>query len=376
MDLSLGDRQQELGRVARQLFDARSPLTTVRELEESDVGYSPDLWQEMARLDWLGLAVPEALGGPGGSLVDLTVLYRELGRALVPSPHLASAVIASDVLGREGLASRRDLLARMMAGDAVVVPALVEPDAGWGPDAITMAARPTTDGFRLHGTKLLVPYAHVAHQLLVAARTASPPDGITLFLVDPADPAVAIEHLPNIAGMPLFAVTFNALDVEPEAVVGEVDRGWQLLGPALDRAAVLRGAEIVGAGERLLAMSVAYANQRRQFGRPIGQFQAVQYLCTDIAIDTHLTDLFTRQAAWRLDHGFPARREVALAKGYASRAAQRIVHRAHEVHAGVAFMLETDVQLFTRRVKHWELDLGDARHHDETVAASLELLTG
>jgi alkylation response protein AidB-like acyl-CoA dehydrogenase len=141
----------------------------------------------------------------------------------------------------------------------------------------------------------------------------------------------------------------------------------------LDRAALLRAAEVVGAGERLLDISVGYAHQRKQFGRPIGQFQAVQYLCTDIAIDTHLTDLFVRQAAWRLDQGLPARREVALAKGYASRAAQRIVHRAHEVHAGVAFMLETDVQLFTRRAKHWELDLGAARHHDETVASTLEL---
>jgi alkylation response protein AidB-like acyl-CoA dehydrogenase len=129
----------------------------------------------------------------------------------------------------------------------------------------------------------------------------------------------------------------------------------------------------VGAGEKLLELSVDYSHQRRQFGRPIGQFQAVQYLCTDIAIATHLTDLFVRQAAWRLDHGLPARREVALAKGYASRAAQVVVHRAHEVHAGVAFMLESDVQLYTRRAKHWELDLGDARHHDEVVAATLEL---
>jgi alkylation response protein AidB-like acyl-CoA dehydrogenase len=371
MDLNFNDRHAELGRVARQLFESRSPLTTVRELEDSDLGYSPELWQETARLDWLGLAIPDALGGPGGSLVDLLVLYREFGRALVPSPHLASAVIASDVLAREG--TRSDLLAAMMTGGTIVVPALIEPDAAWGPDAIRLAATATPEGFTLHGTKLLVPYAHAADRLLVAARTAAPPDGITLFLVDRVAVGVGIERLANIAGMPLFAVTFDNVVLGPEEVVGAVDRGWQLLGPALDRSAVLRGAEIVGAGERLLDMSVAYSHQRKQFGRPIGQFQAVQYLCTDIAIDTHLTDLFIRQAAWLLDQGLPARREVALAKGYASRAAQRIVHRAHEVHAGVAFMLETDVQLYTRRAKHWELDLGDARHHDEVVAASLEL---
>jgi alkylation response protein AidB-like acyl-CoA dehydrogenase len=368
MDITLDDHHLELGRLARQLFESRSPLTTVRQLEESDLGYAPELWQEMARLDWLGLAVPEALGGPGGSLLDLVALYREMGRALVPSPHLGTAVIAGDVLGRDG--SRRDLLASIVAGTAIVTPALVEPDAAWGPEAVTLPARRTLDGYRLRGTKLLVPYAHVASQFLVTVRTAAAPDGVTLFLLDAGD--VEVEPLPNIAGMPLFAVTFD-VTLPDDAVVGAVDQGWRLLAPALDRAAVLRGAEVVGAGERLLELSVDYAHQRRQFGRPIGQFQAVQYLCTDIAIATHLTDLFVRQAAWRLDQGLPARREVALAKGYASRAAQVVVHRAHEVHAGVAFMLESDVQLYTRRAKHWELDLGDARHHDEVVAATMEL---
>jgi alkylation response protein AidB-like acyl-CoA dehydrogenase len=368
MDITLDDHHLGLGRVARQLFESRSPLTTVRQLEDSDLGYAAELWREMARLDWLGLAVPEALGGPGGTVLDLVALYREMGRALVPSPHLGTAVVAADVLARDGL--RRDLLASIMAGDAIVTPALVEPDATWGPDAVTLPARRTLDGYRLQGTKLLVPYAHVASHFLVTARTAAPPDGITLFLVDAR--AVDMERLANIAGMPLFAVTLDVA-LGADAVVGAVDQGWQLLGPALDRAAVLRGAEVVGAGEKLLELSVDYSHQRRQFGRPIGQFQAVQYLCTDIAIATHLTDLFVRQAAWRLDHGLPARREVALAKGYASRAAQVVVHRAHEVHAGVAFMLESDVQLYTRRAKHWELDLGDARHHDEVVAATLEL---
>ena len=370
MDITLDDHHQDLGRVARQLFETRVPLTTVRQLEDSELGYAPDLWQEMARLDWLGLAVPEALGGPGGSLLDLVALYREMGRALVPSPHLGTAVMAADVLARDG--SRRDLLTSIMRGTAIVTPALLEPDGAWGPDAVTLAARRTLDGFAVRGTKLLVPYAHVADQFLVTARTAAPPDGVTLFLVDARDGGVTVEPLPNIAGMPLFAVTFD-VELGPDAVVGAVDQGWQLLSPALDRAGVLRGAEIVGAGERLLDLSVDYAHQRKQFGRPIGQFQAVQYLCTDIAIATHLTDLFVRQAAWRLDQGLPARRDVALAQGYASRAAQVVVHRAHEVHAGVAFMLESDVQLFTRRAKHWELDLGEARYHDEVVAAGLEL---
>jgi 3-oxocholest-4-en-26-oyl-CoA dehydrogenase beta subunit len=373
MDTTLDDSHDELGRIARQLFDARCPLTSVRQLEGDSLGYLPALWAEMAGLDWLSLTYPEALGGSGGTLVDLSVIYQEFGRALVPSPHLASAVIAGETLVQDHSGNHGDLLASMVAGDAIVVPALMEPDAGFGPDAVTMAARTTPAGYRIDGTKVLVPYAHVAERLLVATRTQASPDGITLVLVDPATEGVAVTAMANIADAPLFEVTFDQVVVPPEHVVGEIGRGWSLLGPALDRATVLRCAEIVGAGKALLDLSVAYAQERKQFGRPIGQFQAVQFLCTDIAIASHLTELLCHQAAWRLDTGLPARREVALAKSYASRAVQRIVHCAHEVHAGVAFMVEADVQLYTRRAKHWEYDLGEARYHDDVIAAGMEV---
>jgi alkylation response protein AidB-like acyl-CoA dehydrogenase len=372
VNLNFDDGQLELGRIARNLFESRCPLTTVRQLEEDPLGYQPDLWAEMAGLDWLSLTYPEDLGGSGAGIVDLVVIYQEFGRSLAPSPHLASAVIAGEVLCREPGTPRADLLAQMGSGQAVVVPALTEADGSFGPEAVTMTAREDLDGFRLQGTKLLVPYAHVARHLLVATRTAAGPDGITLFLVDPDAPGVTVERMDNTANWPLFAVAFDDVLVGTDRVVGQVGHGWSILDPALQRAMVLRSAEVVGAGEKLLELAVGYALDRKQFGRPIGQFQAVQYLCTDIAIDTHLATLFTRRAAWRLDNGLPSRREVALAKAHASRAAQRIVHHTHEVFAGVAFMLESDVQLYTRRAKHWEFDLGDARYHDDVVAAGLE----
>lgn len=374
MNLNFDDGQLELGRIARNLFESRCPLTTVRELEDDPLGYQPDLWTEMAGLDWLSLTWPESLGGSGAGLLDVYPIYREFGRSLVPSPHLTSAVIAGEVLCREAV-PRTDLLAAMSTGEAIVTLALVEPDGSFGPEGVGLSARADIDGFRLRGTKLLVPYAHVARHLLVAARTGAGPDGVTLFLVDPAAAGVTVERTANTAHWPLYAVTFEDAVVAPEAVVGQVGQGWSILDPVLQRAMTLRNAEVVGAGERLLEMAVDYALNRSQFGVAIGQFQAVQYLCTDIAIDTHLATLFTRQAAWRLDSGLPARREVALAKAHGSRAAQRIVHHTHEVFAGVAFMLESDVQLYTRRAKHWEFDLGDARYHDDVVAAGLEAAT-
>jgi len=157
----------------------------------------------------------------------------------------------------------------------------------------------------------------------------------------------------------------------PQALLGPVHAGWELLEPVLDRAAVLRAAQIQGAAERLLELSVDYAEHRTQFGQAIGRYQAVQYLCSDIAINSHLTSLMVRYAAGLLDAGLPAAKAVSEAKAQASLTARLAPERAHAVHAGIAFILDFDVQLFTRRCRHWELDIGDERYHRERIAAAL-----
>jgi len=223
----------------------------------------------------------------------------------------------------------------------------------------------------LAGSKILIGYANSARHLIVAARTAPPSavaSGVTLALVDVVAPGVELTKLPNLAGYPLYAATFDQVRVGPEAVLGQVHTGWELLEPVLDRAAVLRAAQIQGAAERLLELSVAYSERRTQFGQPIGRYQAVQYLCSDIAINSHLTSLMVRYAAGLLDAGLPAGKAVSEAKAQASLTAPE---RAHAVHAGIAFILDFDVQLFTRRCRHWELDIGDERYHRERITAAL-----
>src|SRR5262249_9951506 len=124
-----------------------------------------------------------------------------------------------------------------------------------------------------------------------------------------------------------------------------------------------------GASERVMAMTAEYARERVQFGQPIGKHQAVQYLCTDIMLENHMVKLLGLQAAWRIDSGRPFLREAALAKAAAAKAGGAMTFAAHEVHAGIGFMNDYDLQLFTRRAKRWEYDLGDARHHMELVMA-------
>ena len=365
MDVNLDEDHLELAGIARQFFTARSPATAVRELEESDLGYDADVWREMAGLDWLALGHPADAGGVG-DLVDLIVVYKEMGRAAFPSPHLTSSVLCGGVLVAEPGRPRPELLSRVLTGETILAHAIVEDGGELGPEHVTLTATADGDGYRLDGSKAFVPWAHIADQLLVAARTGAASGAVTLFLVDAS--AVELAPMANIANAKLFSADFAGVRVGSDAVVGSVDAGWDLLGPAIDRAIVARCAEITGTASWLLDAAVGYALERQQFGEPIGRFQAVQYLCTDIAISLHLAELLTRQAAWLLTDGADARRDVSLAKAQAGRAAQVAAQRCHEVHAGVAFMLESDVQVYSRRARVLEVDLGDARHHDEVVA--------
>jgi alkylation response protein AidB-like acyl-CoA dehydrogenase len=374
MDINLEDHQLALAEVADDFFAARSPMGDVRELEESELGYSPTVWAEIAALDWLRLGHPAADGGIDGGLLDLSVIYQAMGRTLYSSPHLDSAVISGGLLRRSNAASARELLAQVLAGDTIVVPALAEDDGGFGPESIALSGRALDGGWQLDGTKLFVAYANSASHVIVAART-SPVDGdgggVTLAIVATSDPGVTLTRLPNLSGLPLFAVTLDSVTVAADAIIGEPGQGWQLLEPIMDQAAVLRSAQIAGASDRLLAMSTEYANQRTQFGKAIGSNQAVQYLCSDIAINGHLTLLHARYAAGLIDAGLPATKAASEAKAAANHTARLAPERAHAVYAGIGFMLEFDLQLYTRRCRYWELDAGDDDYHRKRIATAL-----
>ena len=371
MDIELNETQRQIQTTARDFFASNCPPDVVRDLEESDDGYSHEMWRQLADLDWLGLTYPERYGGSDGGLLDLFGIYQEMGRSLFPSPHLPSVIVAGETILRAGSEEQRQrVLPALAKGELLVAPALMEPSAEYGPEGVQLTAKAEGGGYRLDGAKILVPYAHVSDLMLVAALTA---EGVTLLLMNTQSPGVTLEPMENIAGYRLFGVTFEGARVDASAVVGRPGEGWEALDPVLDRATVLQGAEIVGAGEQAMEMATEYAKERVQFGRPIGQHQSVQYLCSDVAIDTHLTSLLARQAAWRIDEGLPSKAEVSMAKAYGSTAAQHIVRQAQEVFAGVGFMMEHDMQLYTRRAKHWEFNLGDTTYHLEGVAQALNL---
>ncbi|MCY4566405.1 MAG: acyl-CoA/acyl-ACP dehydrogenase [Gammaproteobacteria bacterium] len=372
IDLQLSEEQELIGTTANEFFGKYCPPELVREYETGASDFPGELWSRMAELGWLGMPFPERHGGLGLAMLDMIPLYVELGRHLVPCPLLDTAALAGGLISALGSEDqKKELLGGIARGESVITPAIMEPDGGYGPEAVQLEARPDGSQFVLSGTKVLVACARSADKLLCAARTATHANGngITLFLVDPRAAGATIERMPNIAGYPLYAVTFDRVSVPREALVGDPDAAWPTLYETTMKAAVLQSAMVVGAGERVLAMTTDYAREREQFGQAIGRSQAVQSLCTDIAIHCHWTRLLTLQAAWRIDSGRRFFREAALAKASASRGAAAMTFAAHEVHAGIAFVVDYDLQLYTRRAKHWEYNLGDLRYHLDRACA-------
>ncbi len=367
------DEQQKLIRdSAREFFRKHCPPAAVRAAAKATEDFPAELWAGMADMGWLGITVAEEFGGLGASFLDLYVLYPEMGRFLVPAPHLDAVVVGAGLVSALGSVEQKQAILReVVAGKLLIAPALTD-TGGFGAEDITTEARGANGGYVLNGTKLLVMAAGAANLLVVAARIAGA-EGVSLFLIDAAAPGVAREKLPNIAGYPLYAVTFTDVSVGAEGLLGEAGGAWPALEAVLDKAAVLQAAMVAGAGERVLEIAVDYAKNRVQFGTPIGKHQAVQYLCTDVAVAQRHTALLALHAAWRIDRGLPVAREASLAKAMAAKAAAVMTFSAHEVHAGIGFMEDYDLSMYTRRAKHWESHLGDRRHHlERAIALTLE----
>jgi alkylation response protein AidB-like acyl-CoA dehydrogenase len=368
IDVKFSADQEQLRDSIKSYFARRCPTSVVRDLEATEAGYDPAMWREMAELGWLGMTIPEEDGGGGGDFLSLIPLYEEMGRAVVPSPHLDTTV-ATDVLVALGSdAQKRELLPAIAGGTCVISLALTEADGEIGPASVALEAKKQGDGWVLDGLKLLVAYAASADRLLCSARA---PEGVTLFLVDPKAAGVSLTPMPNISGIPLSAVEFTQVEVPGDALLGQPGRGWPAMSSAISKGAVLQAATITGAAGAVLEITNQYAKDRSQFGNPIGRYQAVQYMVSDILIDMHRCDLLTRQAAYLIDAGKPFEREAAITATFAKQASAHLHRQAHEVHAGIAFMMEHDLQLYSRRAKHWENALGDARFHEARLVEVL-----
>ncbi|MBI4267067.1 MAG: acyl-CoA/acyl-ACP dehydrogenase [Chloroflexi bacterium] len=375
MDMTFSEEQQMLRQMARDFLTQKCPRGLVRAMEKDERGYSPELWDEIAGLGWLGLVLPEKYGGSGMGFLELAILLEEMGRVCFSAPFLATSVLGGLTIlesGNDG--QKQKYLPLIAAGKAVFSLALTEPDGLYGPESIQTAANTEENGFIITGTKLFVPEAHVADFILCVARTdARPESGISIFIVDKKSPGVKCTALKTLAGDKQFEVVFDRVAVPKQDLLGGLNCGWEAVNRIIDKAALAKCAEMLGGMQQVLDMTVAYAKERKQFDRPIGSFQVIQHYCAAMATEVEGARFGVYRAAWALSKGLPCRKEIAVAKAFVSDASHRLASLAHQIHGAIGITMDHDLQLYTRRLKAGALSFGDADFYREVVAREMRL---
>jgi len=378
MDLGLTEEQEMLKNFARDFLEKECPEKLVRDMEDDETGHSPELWRGMAEQGWQGLVIPPEYGGSGMTFLDLIILIEEFGRALVPGPFVPTMVGgAIPILEMGSEAQKKEFLPKIAAGEMVMTLAFTEPSARFDAEGVELEAKAEGDSYVLNGTKLFVRDSHVSDYMVVVARTkkgAKPEDGITLFVVDSKSPGVTHTLLKTIASDKQTEVKFENVKVPKGNVFGQVDKGWAPLKRVMLKAAVAECAYLVGLAQMDFEISVNYAKERVQFGRPIGAFQAIQHKCADMVTDVDGARFIMYKAAWSVSENEPdAEMDVHMAKAWCSEATRRVVAHGQQIHGGIGFTKDYKLQLYFRRQKAAELAWGDADYHRELVADGLKL---
>lgn len=375
MDLRLSEEQELIKSSAREILEAECPMSHVREMAADATGYSTELWGKMAELGWMGVAIPEEHGGLGNGFLDLCLLIEEMGRACLPSPFVPTVVLAGLPILRFGSDEQKaQYLPAIAEGRRILSYAALEPEGGWDPDGIRTTVTSEGDELVLRGTKLYVPYAGAADELLVVASDESAgAGGLTLLLVDAGADGIAREPVDTVGQDHLERVTFEDVQVARDRVLGAPGEGAAIVEAIEQWGSAARCAEMVGGGERVLEMTLEHAKGREQFGRPIGSFQAVQHHCADMAVDVLGSRYITYEAIWTLDQGLDAADIVSMAKAWTGEACRRVCELGHQIHGAIGYTLEEDLHPFLRHAIASDLAFGDADHHREQLARRLGL---
>ena len=368
MDLALNESQEMLRRTAREFLEANCPTTLVREMEASGKGYLPELWRQMAELGWLGLSLPVEYGGEGGDAVDQLVLSEEMGRALLPSPYLASVVTCGRLVELAGSSSHCKAIFPEMAQGKLILSLAVNDKGG---ECSTKVAK--EDGaYRLNGVNTFVPFANSADTLICAAD--GPKDGdVSLCLVAADADGVTIESQASIAGYPQARVEISDVQVGPDQILGRPGEGFDALAQALEWATLVQCGEMVGRGRKILEMVLDYAKTRVQFGRPIGAFQAIQHQLADLRVAVDAAELMAYRAACSMAEGRDCAEEIALAKASADEMSRMSTVVGHGVYAGISYTVEHDMQLYSARNRLAEAENGGALAQIDRIACLMEL---
>ena len=370
MDFKLSDDASMIQNVAREYLREKCPGSFVREMAHDATGFARTMWKEIAELGWLGILYGEEYGGSAASFLDLFIILEEMGRVLFPSPLFSSAILSGLLINEAGNEPcKKTYLPAIIRGDEIFTTALLDERGKIDCDDPILTATETGKGiYTMRGSRLLVPYAHVADEMIVCARAAGAAgEGSTLFQVEKGA-SQKIVPLETMSGGKTFALMFEGTEVHSDSIIGTVGQGAAYIHRILPKAIALKCAEMLGGLQRVVEMTVGYVKERRQFGAPLGSLQAVQHFCSDMATYLETTRLIAYQAASLISEGLPCEKEVAMAKAWCSDAYKQATWIGHQLHGGIGFTEEYDLHFFYKHAKESELAFGDAKSHRAAVA--------
>ncbi len=374
MPLVLTEEQSMLRDSARGFINEKAPIAHLRKMrdERDTTGFSRDLWKNFAEMGFAGLLVPEDFGGSGLGTVEAGIVLEEIGRNLMPSPFLSTAVLAVSALTRGGSAEQQAAYLPKIADGSLIATLAVDEGAKHKPHNIAMQAVRAGNGFKLNGAKALVLDGHVADLLIVAARTsgiAGERGGLTLFLVDPKAKGVSIERTVMVDAHNAARINFDNVEVSADAVLGEVDQGGELLDAVLNIGRGAVASEMVGLSEEVFNRTVTYLKERKQFGKLIGEFQALQHRAAQLYIDIEISRAATLKALQTLDQdAAKADHAVSVAKAHAGTTATRAAQEGVQMHGGMGMTDQFDIGLFMKRARVCQELFGDNNYHAERLA--------
>jgi alkylation response protein AidB-like acyl-CoA dehydrogenase len=374
MALVLTEEQSMLRDSARGLISDKAPVSHLRQMRDAKdaIGFSRDLWKAFADMGFSGLLVPEAFGGSGLGCVEAGVVMEEIGRTLMPSPFLATGVLAASALSRGGSDPQKSQYLPKISEGSLLAALAVDEGAKHRPLQTAMQAVRSGNGFRLKGEKAFVVDGHTADLLIVAARTAGnagEAKGLTLFLVDPKTKGIAIERTAMVDAHNAARIVFDNAEVDADGVLGEVDQGGALLEGLLNIGRGAVASEMVGLSEEVFGRTVGYLKERKQFGKLIGEFQALQHRAAQLYIDIEITRAAVLKALQALDNHFDkAAGAVAVAKARAGSTATLAVQEGVQMHGGMGMTDQFDIGFFMKRARVCQELFGDSNFHADQLA--------
>ncbi len=369
MDLDFTEEQQMIVDMTRSMLEEHSTVEIVRKTEDDPKGYPDGLWKQMSELGLNGLLIPESYGGGGQTLLEGALVYEELGRAMAPVPHFVSCVISAGVLLEAGSdAQKKQWLGEIANGGAILTPAWIEPDRGFGEIGVALQAKADGDDFLLSGRKRSVPYASSATRLIVLARTEA---GVDLFLVDPNASGIQMKQLLSQGRETQYQIDFDVVRVSASDRIGAAGSGWQTWNTVMLDGIILLAASAIGGANRCLEETVEYANTRIQFDKPLGAFQALAHYMADASTHIDGGRVLVHEAAWNRTMGRSVDRFAPMAKLFCCETYRETTRICAQIWGGVAFTIEYDQQMFFRRAKQLQLTWWDTPYLEELIAVDV-----